>query len=361
MAFENHTEFRKLLPGDLDERVVARALGGATIRRWIATEFARTAKSGEAELADFFYKVAELTGEEKDTISDTAYTSLVANWKRGTSPRLAVASYYTLHCLPSGKRLAEEVDREIFGGKTFEEAVGQKVPGTESESNGSPTPRSLFSRGSAAIKWFWGVTITLSVAVAGSLIAEQVVPYFRQGIEEDSDPAELTEIDQQGQAERDAGAADSETGGLSLAPARHLTIRVYGNELEYQSIQNALRNLPVSVERRSRRSDCHEGTPVTSIWPDQSVDFAEFVSLLLELETDGIVFYEAFPKRYRSLRTIDVGSAPDQETCTVDMSREPFTRAEIVSARHFCWQHRPSAAPPRNWSQDEIARWCYSR
>jgi hypothetical protein len=427
MEFEYYKKFRELLPSDLDERAVARTLGGTAIRGWIASNFGTTGKCTEAELADFFYKVAELTGETKDTISDTAYTSLVANWKRAApstgSARLAVASYYTLHRIPFGNSLAEKVDRAVFDGKTFEDATGQPVPAPETQRlQAFWAPKKLVATGVGALSWFWKATIALLLAVVAALIADQLLPYLPQNSADDApssetilaaaeeetrpasgegqdeaetaeraistdprvslgppalelvdpsfdrelgvseqDPDEVPASQQREAALENANEDNTEVVEADLAPAPRLTVRVYGNEIEYRSIQDSLRNLPIAVVRQARRSDCHEGTPVTSIWPDRSVDFAEFISVMLQLESHGITFYQAYPKNFPANQTIDVGSSPNEETCTVDMSGEPFTRDEIASARYFCWQHRPSLMPPIGWSSERVARWCFSR
>lgn len=136
---ENFIDFCSQLNEKVDERLVARVLANP-LKAFIRKKFSTTRKSGEDELATFFYRVAITTGEESELDTNTGFTELLKNWgKTATpgqgSPKLAMAAYYTLHTMRWGKPVAEEIDRKLLGGKTFFERFGRRVPGGYEEAS----------------------------------------------------------------------------------------------------------------------------------------------------------------------------------------------------------------------------------
>ena len=149
-------------------------------------------------------------------------------------------------------------------------------------------------------------------------------------------------------------AADVNLDQTTNAPWPDLV--VYAGADETERVRAAVQGLGIEV-RDGRREGALDGTPVTSLFPDKSVDFIRFKQLALILMDEGLfVFREIRPKKKSRSYIVDIGSstkAPDQ--------LEPFTRAEIEAANFFCSDNRPSPRAPLEWSEQMITDYCFSR
>lgn len=127
MLNDEYLQFKDLVPVD-GYKKVARFLG-LNVKPLARDLFKEPEDSPEDIAGKLFAAVLRVTGETIEARSSGYFVDLVENWRGTKSTVLAVATYYYLHTLRSGRQTAEEIDRLLFGGESFYEKHGIKVPG----------------------------------------------------------------------------------------------------------------------------------------------------------------------------------------------------------------------------------------